>query len=79
VTRSIRKLRLFVIADEETRRARAASIVTALGMRRPIEGDGPNWIVTYAEVETSEAFACCEADLNAIDPRWIEVLDFASI
>lgn len=80
MAQSARKLRLFTIAGDKAGRDRASLIVDALGAGRPIDGNGPSWIVTYTDVaDASQAFARCEGDLNAINPRWIEILDFAAL
>jgi hypothetical protein len=72
------KLKIFEIAVEGPRHDLALLLLDALAARRPVEGHGP-WIVTYRAADTSEAFALCAEDLEAIDPRWVEVLDFVAI
>jgi len=73
-----RKLKIFEIAAEGPRHDRVLLLLDALAARRKVEGDGP-WIVTYRAVDTSEAFGRCAEDLDAIDPRWVELLDFVAV
>jgi hypothetical protein len=72
------RLKIFAIDEEEKRRERALLLVDALAATRAIEGNGP-WIATYPAADASEAFASCAEDLSAIDPRWVEVLDFVAL
>jgi hypothetical protein len=78
MARSNCKLKIFAIDEQEERRDRALLIVDALAAKRPVDGSGP-WIATYAAADASEAFTSCAEDLGAIDPRWVEVLDFVAI
>lgn len=72
------RLRISVVEETEERRERALPVIDALAGIRPVIGDGP-WLVTYAAGDVTEAFARCVEDLDSIDPRWVEVLDFAVI
>ncbi len=73
------RLMIFLLTgDAAGRRERALPILDTLAEIRPIEGRGP-WIVSYAAGDVSEAFASCAEDLDAIDPRWLEVLDFVAL
>jgi len=78
MARSGCKLKIFAIAEETERRDRALLIVDALAAKRPVDGSGP-WIVTYPAADASLAFESCAEDLSAIDPRWVEVLDFVAL
>ncbi len=78
MARSGCKLQIFALDDAEEGRDRALLIVDALASKRPMDGCGP-WIATYPAATVSEAFASCVEDLDAIDPRWVEVLDFVVI
>jgi len=72
------RLKIFAIGEEVQRHDRACLLVNALAAKCPIEGSGP-WIAIYPAADASEAFAKCAEDLSAIDPRWVEVLDFVAL
>ena len=72
------RLRLFAIDEHDRTRERAVPIVAALAAKRSVEGGGP-WILTYAATDPSQAFASCAEELDAIDPSWVEVLDFVAM
>lgn len=74
-----RVLRLKVVGSGAGAEDRAVLIVDRLtGLRRVI-GRCPTWLVTYPEVDSRGALKQLEADLTTIDPRWVEVLDFAAL
>jgi hypothetical protein len=72
------KLKIFAIDEGAERRDRALLILDGLAAKRLIEGSGP-WIATYPLAAASQAFASCAEELSAIDPRWVEVLDFVAL
>jgi hypothetical protein len=74
-----RLLSLKVIAHGESAEDRAVLIVDRLAGSRRVIGRCPTWLVTYPRVDIEGAFEQLEADLTAIDPRWVEVLDFAAV
>jgi len=43
-----------------------------------VDGDGP-WTVPFPGANPSEAIARCAGELDEIDPRWIEALDFVRV
>ena len=74
-----RVIRLFLVGSRIADRERAELIVDRLAARRPVADGAGEWLVTYGTAGTSEAMRSCEADLTAIDPGWIEILDFAAV
>jgi hypothetical protein len=75
---SIWKIRISTIEEREEKCDRARLVMDSLAEERLVGGDGP-WIVAYSAADASEAFSLCAEGLDAIEPRWIEVLDFAVI
>jgi hypothetical protein len=74
-----RGLRLKALGQGERAEDRAVLIVDGLAAVRPVSGRCPAWRVLYSDVDIHEALEQLEVDLTAIDPRWIEVLDFAAL
>jgi hypothetical protein len=74
-----RELRLKVMGHGEEAEDRAVLIVDRLAGIRPVTGRCPEWRVTYSNVDVQGAFEHLAADLTAIEPRWVEVLDFAAL
>ena len=76
--RSNCKLRIFAIEEEGEGRDRALAIIDALAAKRAVVGSGP-WVASYPAASAAEVFSSCADELEAIDPRWVEVLDFVGI
>jgi hypothetical protein len=74
-----RVLRLEVLGQGEEAEGRAGLIVDRLAGIRRVIGRCPTWLVTYQSLDVRGAFEQLEADLTAIDPSWIEILDFAAL
>jgi len=74
-----RVLRLKVMGQGEEAEDRAVMVVDRLAGIRRVIGKCPTWLVTYSVLDIHGAFEQLEADLTAIDPRWVEVLDFAAL
>jgi hypothetical protein len=74
-----RGLRLKVVGYGEKAEDRAVLIVDRLAAIRPVSGRCPAWQVVYSDVDVHEALGQLEIDLTAIDPGWVEVLDFAAL
>ncbi|HEX4306133.1 MAG TPA: hypothetical protein VHZ54_08865 [Solirubrobacterales bacterium] len=74
-----RELRLFTVGTRQAAADRAALIVDRLAALRPVEGETPEWRVSYPAEDVAVAFRRCAAELERIDPRWIEVLDFEAV
>jgi hypothetical protein len=74
-----RELRLKVMGFSEEAEDRAVLIVDKLAVVRPVTGRCPAWQVVYSNIDNRGALKQLEADLTAIDPRWVEVLDFAAL
>ena len=74
-----RVLRLKAMGHGEEAEDRAVLIVDGLAGIRRVIGRCPTWLVTYSVLDIHGAFEQLEADLTAIDPRWVEVLDFAAL
>jgi hypothetical protein len=54
-------------------------VVDSLGGIRRVIGRCPTWLVAYPDVDVHGAFEQLEADLTAIDPRRVQVLDFTAL
>jgi hypothetical protein len=74
-----RELRLHLIGSDDVAIGRAALVIDRLASGRVVSGTSPEWLVTYAGVDTGEAMRLLETDLTEIDPGWIEVLDFEAV
>lgn len=74
-----RVLRLRVLGQGEEAEGRAVLVVDRLAGIRRVVGSCPTWLITYPSLDIHGAFEQLEADLTAIDPRWVEVLDFAAL
>ena len=72
-------LRLRLVGTGAETGRRAALVVDRLAAKRAVEGECPEWRITYMTVDHAAAFRLLEADLNAIDERWIEALDFSAL
>lgn len=72
-------LLLYLLDHREGDEGRAALIVDRLADTRPVLGDEPQWQVTYETRDVTEAMRLCEADLNELDPDWVEILDFRAL
>jgi hypothetical protein len=70
-------LRLFLVAPRIADRERAEQIVERLSARRPVYGEAGEWRLAYEASGVSAAMAMCAAELTELDPRWLEILDFA--
>jgi hypothetical protein len=79
VGRPVCKLRLFPVTDRPGRCDRAFLLVGALAARRPLAEEGEGWTLSYPGLDPTEAFGRCAAELDAIDPSWVEVLDFVAV
>lgn len=77
--RPVCKLRLFPVTDRPGRCERVFLLIDALAARRPLAEEGEGWTLTYPGLDPTEAFGRCAAELDAIDPSWVEVLDFAAV
>jgi hypothetical protein len=74
-----RELQLRVTGAGEEAEDRAVLIVDRLAGVRPLTGRCPAWRVIYKNIDNRGALKQLEADLTAIDPSWVEVLDFVSL
>jgi hypothetical protein len=74
-----RVIGLFLVGSRVADRERAELIVDRLAERRPVSGGVGEWRVVYPTGDTSEAMRMCEEDLNALDPSWLQVLDFRAL
>jgi hypothetical protein len=72
-------LRLYPVGPRVADRERAARIVERLASRRRVSEGMGEWRVLFDTGDVSEAMGACEADLAAVDPGWVEVLDFAAV
>jgi hypothetical protein len=73
---SIHRLELGFIGSGDGELLRATEIVAQLRRSdRPVEGDGPIWHVSYADLEDREtATEALKRDLDHINSHWSEVL-----
>lgn len=74
-----RVLRLFLVGTGSTARERAHRIVDRLAAERSVSGGESEWTVIYGTSDLAEAKRLCESELTAIDPRWLEILDFEAM
>jgi hypothetical protein len=74
-----RELRLHVIGLGDEAADRAVLVVDRLAAGRSVTGRCPEWRVVYSNLDNRGALEQLQSDLTAIDPRWIEVLDFAAL
>lgn len=72
-------LRLQSVVTAAADRRRAGRIVDRLASRRLVIGAAGEWRVAYEAADVSEAMQMCEADLEDLDPRWLEILDFMAV
>lgn len=69
-------LRLHLVGTRVADRERAELIVDRLTTRRLVVVGTGEWRVTYEAADVSAAMRMCEADLEHLDQRWLEILDF---
>jgi hypothetical protein len=74
-----RELRLHVIGLGAETEDRAVLVVDRLAADRSVTGNYPEWRVVYSNLDNRGALEQLQTDLTAIDPRWVEVLDFAAL
>lgn len=74
-----RELRLFTVGTSRAATDRAVLIVDRLAVVRAVCGDAPEWRVSYRADDVATAFRLCAAELDRIDPGWIEILDFQAV
>ena len=72
-------LRLKVMGRGEEAEDQAVLVIDGLAGIRRVIGRCLSWLVTYSVLNIGGAFEQLEADLTAIDPRWVGVLDFAAL
>lgn len=70
-----RVLRLYLLAERRVDPIRWP-FCDRLAARRTVWGRAPDWRVLYEVDDLSEAMRMCAADLDQLDPRWLEILDF---
>ena len=69
-------LRIYPTSPRADDSERAARVVERLESQPPISAAGGGWQVLYRAADVSEAMAMCAADLDDLDPGWMEILDF---
>jgi hypothetical protein len=69
-------LRIYPTSPRADAAERAARVVGRLESHRPTTAAAGGWQVLYRAADVSEAMAMCAADLDDLDPGWMEILDF---
>lgn len=72
-------LRVYPASPRAEAAGRAASILERLESHRPVSAVAGGWQVLYRAADISEAMAICAADLDDLDPGWMEILDFEAL
>lgn len=72
-------LRIYPTSPRADAAERAARVVERLESHRPTSAAAGGWQVVYRAASVSEAMARCAADLDDLDPGWMEILDFEAV
>jgi hypothetical protein len=72
-------LRLYLLDDRRVDLDRVSPLIERLARRRDVSGTIPEWRIVYDTGDPSEAMGTCAADLDGIDPRWVEIFDFSAV
>lgn len=76
---AIVSLRLYPASPRAGALGRAADVIEELASRCRVSTTDGQWRVVYEAADVSEAMAMCAADLDGIDPGWMEFLDFEAL